>query len=92
MFVFAAAVQADWIWLAAIGVINSIIGLYYYLTILKVVYLYPLPNPEDENRPIHLPRPYTIALIILTGGILLLGTIFSPFFNWATSVVKTMFL
>ena len=92
VFVFAAAVQADWIWLAVIGVINSIIGLYYYLTVLKVIYLYPLSDPEDENRPMVIPRSFTIALVILTGGIILLGTLFGPFFNWATSIVGTMFL
>jgi len=92
VFVFAAAVQADWIWLAVIGVVNSIIGLYYYLTVLKVIYLYPLSDPEDENRPMVIPRSFTIALVILTGGIILLGTLFGPFFNWATSIVGTMFL
>ena len=92
VFVFAAAVQADWIWLAVIGVINSIIGLYYYLTVLKVIYLYPLSDPEDENRPMVIPRSFTIALVLLTGGIILLGTLFGPFFNWATSIVGTMFL
>ena len=92
IFVFAAAVQADWIWLAAIGVLNSIIGLYYYLTVLKVIYLYPLSNPDDQNKPLVIPRSFTIALVILTGGIILLGTLFGPFFNWATSVVGTMFL
>jgi NADH-quinone oxidoreductase subunit N len=33
--VFAAAVDAGMIWLAVIGVLNSIIGLYYYLTVLE---------------------------------------------------------
>jgi len=92
VFVFAAAVQADWIWLAAIGVLNSIIGLYYYLTVLKIVYLYPLSDPEDENRPVKIPVSYAIALVILTGGILMVGTLFTPFFDWAVSVVQTMFL
>ena len=37
-YVFAAAVESGWIWLAFVGVVNAIIGLYYYMTILKVVY------------------------------------------------------
>jgi NADH-quinone oxidoreductase subunit N len=91
VFVFAAAVQANWIWLAAVGVINSIIGLYYYLTFLKVVYLYPLENPEDERRPLTIPRSFKLALIILIGGILMVGTLFGPFFNVATSVAAVVF-
>src|SRR3989338_8420617 len=46
-FVFAAAVKAGvelgrtaLIWLAIIGVLNAIVGLYYYLTVLKVAYLF----------------------------------------------------
>ena len=55
VFVFAAAVQAGLIWLAVVGVLNSIIGLYYYLTVLKVVYLYRSDNEE-------LPMPITRSI------------------------------
>ena len=40
VFVFAAAVQVNMVWLAVVGILNSIVGVYYYLTVLKVVYLY----------------------------------------------------
>lgn len=76
--VFAAAVEANLIWLAVVGVINSIIGLYYYLSVLKVVYLY---RSEDEDIPIPIPRSYKISLAILTVGIILLGTIIAPWFS-----------
>jgi NADH-quinone oxidoreductase subunit N len=88
VFVFAAAVEADYIWLAMIGVLNSIIGLYYYLTVLKVVYLY---RSENDDRPIPISRPYGIALVVLTISIILLGTLFGPWFNWTTKVVSAMF-
>jgi NADH-quinone oxidoreductase subunit N len=91
VFVFAAAVKADWIWLAVVGVINSIIGLYYYLTFLKVVYLYPLADPEDERKPIGIPRPFVLGLVILIGGIILVGTLFGPFFDWATAASLAAF-
>jgi NADH-quinone oxidoreductase subunit N len=88
VFVFAAAVEADYIWLAMIGVLNSIIGLYYYLTVLKVVYLY---RSENDDKPIPISRPYGIALVVLTISIILLGTLFGPWFNWTTKVVSAMF-
>jgi NADH-quinone oxidoreductase subunit N len=88
IFVFAAAVQAGYIWLAFIGVINSIFGLYYYLTVLKVVYLY---RSDDDSQVIPLTRPYTIALGILTFGIILIGTIFGPWYTWATAAVTSLF-
>ena len=47
------------VWLAVIGVLNSIVGLYYYLTVLKVVYLY---RSEHDSEPIAVPRAYALAL------------------------------
>lgn len=88
VFVFAAAVQSDYIWLAVVGVLNSIIGLYYYLTILKVAYLY---RSEDEDKPIPLTRPYAIALTFLTIGIILLGTLFGPWFNFSNAIAASIF-
>jgi NADH-quinone oxidoreductase subunit N len=92
VFVFAAAVETKvWTWLAVVGVLNAIIGLYYYLTVLKVVYLYRADNPEDEQKPLPLSRPYAIALGVLSIGIILLGTIFGPWFHWAGQAAKALF-
>lgn len=88
VFVFAAAVQADYIWLAMVGVLNSIIGLYYYLTVLKVVYLYR--SEETEGLPLPITRPYALALTVLTVGIILVGIVFGPWFNWAATVATAM--
>ena len=38
-FLFKAAVDAKLVWLAIIGVLNSIIALYYYLVVIKVMYV-----------------------------------------------------
>jgi NADH-quinone oxidoreductase subunit N len=87
-FVFAAAVNSQMIWLAVVGVLNSIIGLYYYLTVLKYVYLYP---PPEEGVAIPLTRSYALALGVLVVGIILIGTIFGPWFNWATAAASALF-
>jgi NADH-quinone oxidoreductase subunit N len=88
VLVFAAAVKADMIWLAFIGVLNSIVGLYYYLVVLKVVYLY---RSEDEDQPIALTRPYVLALTVLSLGIVLIGAFFAPWFSWSTKVAAVLF-
>ncbi|OGN98764.1 MAG: hypothetical protein A2Z71_00325 [Chloroflexi bacterium RBG_13_50_21] len=88
IFVFAAAVKVGLIWLAFVGVLNSIIGLYYYLTVLKYVYLY---RSDDEDKPLTISRPYTIALSILIFGIILVGTLFGPWFNLSTQIASSMF-
>lgn len=88
VFVFAAAVEANLIWLAVVGVLNSIIGLYYYLTVLKVAYLY---RSEDEDKPLPVPRSYGVALAVLAIGIVLIGTFFAPWFAWSTQAAAAMF-
>jgi NADH-quinone oxidoreductase subunit N len=87
-FVFAAAVKAGLVWLAIIGVLNAIVGLYYYLIVLKVVYLY---RSEDEDQKVPLTRPYTLALSILVIGIIILGTLFGPWAEWSTRAASALF-
>ncbi|MBN1149248.1 MAG: NADH-quinone oxidoreductase subunit N [Anaerolineales bacterium] len=88
VFVFAAAVQSGLIWLAVVGVLNSIIGLYYYLTVLKYVYLY---RSEGDEHPMPVTRSNKLALALLTAGIVLIGTLFAPWFSWA-STAAAMFV
>jgi NADH-quinone oxidoreductase subunit N len=71
-----------------IGVLNSIVGLYYYLIVLKVVYLY---RSEEEEIPVPISRPYTLALGILVIGIILIGTVFAPWFSWSDTAAAALF-
>jgi NADH-quinone oxidoreductase subunit N len=88
VYVFAAAVDSGLIWLAIIGVLNAIIGLYYYLTVLKVVYLY---RSEDDDKPISVPRPYAVALVACTVLILVVGIISAPWLNWSIGAAASLF-
>jgi NADH-quinone oxidoreductase subunit N len=91
LLVFAAAIKAGWYWLVIIGILNSIIGLYYYLTVLKYVYLYRMEGENEEAHPIQISRPMVIGLTILTLGIVLIGTFFGPWFGFATSAAQSIF-
>ena len=88
VLVFAAAVKADLIWLAFVGVLNSIVGLYYYLIVLKRVYLY---RSEQEHIPVPVSGPYRIALTVLSVGIVLLGAFFAPWFAWSSGAAAGLF-
>ena len=87
-YVFAAAVKAGMIWLAFIGVLNAIVGLYYYLIVLKVVYVNPAPEGAE---PIDIPNLSKIALVVLSIGIVLIGTASAPWFNWAMQAAQDLF-
>jgi NADH-quinone oxidoreductase subunit N len=91
VFVFAAGVQAGYVWLVIVGILNSIIGVYYYLNVLKYVYLYRMPNQDEENHPIPLTRPYAIALVVLALGVILIGTVFAPWFGWSDAAALNLF-
>jgi NADH-quinone oxidoreductase subunit N len=93
--VFSAAIQswsangqAYLLILAILGVLNSIIGLYYYLTVLKVAYLY---RSDDDDKPAPVPASMYLALGVLVIGIILIGTLFTPWLNWSSAAVAGMF-
>ncbi|HSB89459.1 MAG TPA: NADH-quinone oxidoreductase subunit N [Anaerolineales bacterium] len=88
VYVFAAAVESGLIWLAVVGVLNAIVGLYYYLTVLKVVYLY---RSDDENKPIAVPRTYALALLTCVVAIIGLGVVSAPWLGWAVRTAQSLF-
>jgi NADH-quinone oxidoreductase subunit N len=87
-YVFAAAVRSGWIWLAFVGVLNAIIGLYYYLVVLKVVYLY---RSDDEGLQIPVPRPQAIALLVCVFAIIFIGTLSGPWLAWTLTAAQSLF-
>ena len=88
VFVFAAAVQRGYVWLAVVGVLNSIVGLYYYLIVLKFVYLY---RSENEAQPLPVTAPYKWALGLTMLGILVLGILSGPWFDWAMRAAGSIY-
>ncbi len=86
---FRAAVDAGLVWLALVGVVTVIISLYYYLVIVKVMYMEDSPTEE----PIPVSAPYVWALGITAAGVLLFGTILvSPLLNWATDAAHALYI
>ncbi|MBI5952987.1 MAG: NADH-quinone oxidoreductase subunit N [Chloroflexi bacterium] len=91
VFVFAAGVEANYIWLVVVGILNSILGVFYYLNAMKYVYLYRMPHEDEEKHPIPLTRPYAIALAVLAIGVILVGTVFAPWFGWSDAAALNLF-
>ena len=48
-------------------------------------------DPEEEKKPLPISRPYAIALVVLAAGIILIGTIFGPWFHWAGLAAGSLF-
>lgn len=90
-FIFSAAIESGWIWLAIIGGLNAIVGLYYYLNVLKYVYLYRMEGESEAQHPLPLSRPIALLAGVLVAGILVLGTVFAPWFDSARSLAAALF-
>lgn len=87
--VFASAVQAGAVWLTVIGVLNAVVGLYYYLNLLKVMYLDPVP---EGSGPLTVVFPWKAALLVCAAGILVLGFIYRPWYHWADLAAQMLLL
>lgn len=59
-FVFAAAISADLLWLAIVGVINSVISVYYYCNVIRQMYLVP----AKDGEAIYQPKALNLALAV----------------------------
>ncbi|MGH2728285.1 MAG: NADH-quinone oxidoreductase subunit N, partial [Actinomycetota bacterium] len=75
-FVFSAAIDGGSAWLAAVMVVNSVIGLYYYLSVGSRMYLRPAP---DESS-LGVPYPVAVAIVLALIVVVAVG-IFPDFFN-----------
>ena len=73
-YIFMAAVEADLILLAVLGVISSVISAYYYLRIIKIMYF-------DENKS----SSFHLNLSSKSFFILVLSILFINFFNFYPS-------
>ncbi|WP_094227788.1 F(420)H(2) dehydrogenase subunit N [Methanolobus psychrotolerans] len=82
---FSSTIQAGFVWLAVIAILNSAISLYYYAKIVK--YMYFLPTDSEK---ISEPLPYTIAMVIAVIGVLVIGFWSEPFVYWAMEAAKVL--
>lgn len=71
LYVFAAAVEGGWWWLAAVGVINSVISAYFYLRVVRYMYMQE-PAAEGEAKVSVCPA-LAVALVVTVVGTVLIG-------------------
>jgi NADH-quinone oxidoreductase subunit N len=85
-YVFLAAIDAGLFTLAVIGVLASVVGAYYYLTIVRIMYF-------DEPGPAFMPMPREqLAVLSVTGLFNLLFALYpAPLLNAASTAAKSLF-
>ncbi|MBY0300101.1 MAG: NADH-quinone oxidoreductase subunit NuoN [Methylobacterium sp.] len=85
-YVFAAAIQAGLVALAVIGVVTSVIGSYYYLRIVKVMYF-------DEAQPAYEPLAPGLRIVLAVSSVvvILLGIVPAPLVAIAGTAARSLF-
>ena len=89
--VFAAGVRAHYTWLVVVGILNSVVGVYYYLNVMKYVYLFRMEGEDEDRHPIAVSSPQVIALLVLAGAVVLIGTVFAPWFGFSNAAAANLF-
>ncbi len=87
-FIFRAAVEQGLWWLALIGLLNAFVALYYYLSVLKYVYLYPT---DKEDVPIPVSRSAWIGLWVSLIVIVYLGVFANSAYEWTQEAATAFF-
>ncbi len=87
VLVFAAAAEADLIWLLLVGVLNSVIALYYYLHVMRIVFA---DTEADEEIPVS--NTWKFALGVCVSGVIVLGVIYTPWLNFVTTAATNLML
>jgi NADH-quinone oxidoreductase subunit N len=86
LWLFGAAIDAGYVWLAVIGVLNSAVSLYYYIRIVVFMYLKKeTPGSEPTTSP-----ALTLTLAIAVAATLVLGVYPRVLFDLAETSARTL--
>jgi NADH-quinone oxidoreductase subunit N len=85
-FVFQAAIEAHLYWLAVIGILSSVVGAYYYLRIVKVMYF---DEPAEAFEPMS--GELKVVLWLSTAVVALFVVLPGPIVSAAAAAAKTLF-
>lgn len=78
IYIFLAAVDEGLYTLIVVGLINVVIALYYYLVIVKKMYI----NEPVDASPLRISGPMTAVIYVGLAGTIILGIYPRPFIDW----------
>ncbi len=84
LYLFAALINAKWFWLAIVAALNSVISLYYYVNILRNMFL---KEPEGAQEPMKFSPAQVIILFMFVIPTILFGLYFGPLVEYARASI-----
>jgi NADH-quinone oxidoreductase subunit N len=92
-YAFSAAYEHGWIWLVIVGVVATIVSLYYYLGVVRAMYM----RPAEELRLAVVaggspPRELTVQIAVAAAFVVTLGSFFAvqPLIELAKHAAATL--
>jgi NADH-quinone oxidoreductase subunit N len=85
-WLFSAAIESGYVWLAVIGVLNSAISLYYYIRVVVFMYL----KREEMGETPYAGPALKVALAVAVVATLVLGVYPRALFEAADASAKTL--
>jgi NADH-quinone oxidoreductase subunit N len=87
LYVFAAGITGHLYWLVVWGALNSVVSLYYYARIVKLMFL-DQPGPQDG--PVHFPTGDVGAVAVLSALTIYLGIRFEWLYQAAVAASRLL--
>jgi NADH-quinone oxidoreductase subunit N len=86
-YVFGAALSSHMIWLALAIAVNSIIGAYYYLRVIVVMYMH---EPQQDAPRFAVPASAVVALLAAAAGTIFFGLFPAQLAGWAARAAASL--
>ena len=90
LYLFAAAIQNEFYWLAVIGILTSAISMYYYGRVIMVIFMEPAKESDVPFEFSHAPS-LLCSLLILLAFTLFLGVFPDSFINITKLSASSLF-
>jgi NADH-quinone oxidoreductase subunit N len=84
-YLFAAVVKEQFYYLAVVGILNSVVSLYYYVRIIKTMFL---DTPQGTDGVVTLDAHNGSLLAFLSVATVILGLYWAPVFDFADRSVR----
>jgi len=87
LYLFAALLNEQWVWLAGVAAINTVVSLYYYARVIRNMFL---RSVTDHREPLTFGRLQTAVALLLLIPTLLFGVYFSGLAELANASVRIL--
>ncbi len=81
LYIFVAAIKEGLYTLITVGLINIVISMYYYLVVVKKMYI----NEPTDRSPIAISGPMKAVIYVGLAGTLVIGIYPQPFTDWVVA-------